>query len=218
MGMPELRWAGRGGAVLGKSIGGGDVRTAGGRAGNGAEPDAFGFWGGGERRGEEEREEEEEGVSGAEVRGVCRRGAESGAVEGVDGRVRNRATGAGQYVRDHGDDGACDVPAFEGRGCGTRRESDRKRAGGFTAVCNGGRAAAGAAGDGGRVVCGRGGAGAGACERGGTDGGEVCAGWVQWPGRGAVVLHGRPSEVERERRAGVSGTAGPAGEVERLSD
>src|SRR6185369_13933405 len=78
--------------------------------------------------------------------------------------------------------------------------------------------ATGAGGSGGRVVPGRGWVGAGLSAAAGVDGRAVCAGPVQQRRGAAAVSHGRCGALHAWRRAGVSGTRGPAGEAERISD
>src|SRR6185295_19968703 len=73
------------------------------------------------------RERRDRGGAAVAVGDLWGRGAGAAEFAAVVQAPWSGAAAVGEHVRDHGDDGACDVPSAAGRGCGKRRrESDRK--------------------------------------------------------------------------------------------
>src|SRR5205085_9338669 len=103
-------------------------------SGDGAESNADGVLSADEGGGEAGSGRGTEAAGG----GVRRRGVGGGAAAGVGGAARGGATGVGEYVWDHGDDGACELSAAGvRRGERRRRERDRGGAERHGDVCSG---------------------------------------------------------------------------------
>src|SRR5438270_2180040 len=108
MGSAVVRGTAGGGSVLGEPLAGGICGVAGAGEGDGTEPDAVGFPASDACRGSERGERGESGVVVA-AGDIWRGGAGISELADVVEEISGRAE-AGEYVRNYGDHGACDLP------------------------------------------------------------------------------------------------------------
>ena len=124
LGRAALRWPAGGRPVLGEPIAGGVPRAAAPRAGDGAQPDAFGVPAAHPGR---SRGRSRGGRAGPAVRDLRRRGARPAEPAAVVRASRRPSAAAREHVRHHGDDGPRDLPpADDGRRGSWRRERHRR--------------------------------------------------------------------------------------------
>src|ERR1051326_2063673 len=97
-----------GGSVLGEPVTGGVCGTGGAREGDSTEPDTVGVSAADAGGGSQRREGRERGMEVA-AGDLWRGGTGISEFTEVDETISGEA-GTGEYVRNHGDDGACDQP------------------------------------------------------------------------------------------------------------